>query len=216
MISQIGVVGGKIEPEWSVPPPKWINTIPMGYLSLLDLGDTPLNLTGPQQVYGCNFAIRRSLLFEVGGFNPDSFANEKLRWLRGDGETGLLIKVYAKKYVVRYEPSALIYHRIPPNRLTIGYLRSRAVNQGISDEYTTKRADHFQYLHLAANSKRNLISVFRKLWKIIQASFAEEMLSYKLIIIWISYLLNRVEYKFRFNMSSELRKHVYKNNYIEY
>jgi hypothetical protein len=50
--------------------PKW-------YLSILDDSEGPKEV---QYIYGCNFSIRRSLLFELGGFNPDGFDDKKMWW----------------------------------------------------------------------------------------------------------------------------------------
>lgn len=128
---KVGCAGGKVLPRWEVPPPEWVLQYP-GALALLDLGDEVLELKWPQTIYGLNFSIRKNLLLTLGGFNPESFGHI---WL-GDGETGLVRKVYEAGWKVVYNPKALVYHRIPANRLTLGYMKKRFANQGAADAYT--------------------------------------------------------------------------------
>jgi glycosyltransferase involved in cell wall biosynthesis len=145
---KIALVGGKILPKWEGDVPDWINLFKseveygwtIGYLSLLDFGDV-LKEIPAYYVYGCNFSIRKSVLYECGGFHPDSMPQELIRY-RGDGETALSLTVTQKGYKAIYEPKATVYHRVPPERLTIDYFCRRAFNQGISDSYTEIRQKH--------------------------------------------------------------------------
>ena len=142
---QIAVVGGKILPKWEGEVPDWIGLFRRktdygwtnGYLSLLDFGDTAREIP-VKYVWGCNFSIRKSVLFDCGGFNPDAMPQELVRY-RGDGESGLCRKIQNKGYKAFYEPKALIYHRVPSERLTVEYFCRRAFNQGVSDSYTEIR-----------------------------------------------------------------------------
>lgn len=132
----VAIVGGKILPKWEAQPPEWLSQFPRGYLSLLDLGEERQELRWPEGVYGCNMAIRRSVLYEVGGFNPDAMGDRRLIWLRGDGETGLHKKVYDAGYKVMYEPQAWLYHRIPSERLEAKAFYNRGLMVGLSWSYS--------------------------------------------------------------------------------
>jgi glycosyltransferase involved in cell wall biosynthesis len=132
----VAVAGGKILPRWEAQPPEWLSQFPPDYLSLLDLGEERRELSWPGGVYGCNMAVRRSVLYEVGGFNPDAMGDRRLVWLRGDGETGLHRKVYAAGYKVIYEPRAWLYHRIPPERLRAKAFYRRGMRSGLSISYS--------------------------------------------------------------------------------
>jgi glycosyltransferase involved in cell wall biosynthesis len=139
---EIAIVGGPVRPLWESPPPEWIGQFPASYLSLLDAGDEPHDLIYPDGAYGCNLAIRRAVLFDVGGFNPDAMGwNRRLFWLRGDGETGLHKKVTEAGYRVRYEPSAGLVHRIPATRMTPKAMRRRALLVGLSHSFADLRGD---------------------------------------------------------------------------
>jgi glucosyl-dolichyl phosphate glucuronosyltransferase len=140
------MVGGKCLPKFEAEPPEWLNAMwspnaagerILGYLSVIDLGDDtkPVN---PYYVFGCNFAIRRSILFEAGGFHPDGMPQELIHF-RGDGESYVANYIQSKGYKALYNPLASIYHWAPESRMTTEYFCRRAYNQGISDSYTTIR-----------------------------------------------------------------------------
>jgi GT2 family glycosyltransferase len=137
--ADVGMVAGKVVPQWEGPRPAWLGQFRPGYLSLLDLGSERLELKWPRSAFGCNMAVRRSAVFEVGGFNPDAIGDRKLIWFRGDGETGLTRKVYDVGYKVLYDPDAWVYHRIGASRLEPRYFCWRSFLQGISESYTDIR-----------------------------------------------------------------------------
>jgi glycosyltransferase involved in cell wall biosynthesis len=128
--------GGPVRPSWESPPPKWLlqfmaGSKTFGIFSLMEpYEDFRLNL----QIifFGVNMAIRRNVVLELGGFNPDSFGDI---WL-GDGETGLNYKIWEHRLLIGYVPDALVYHHIPQERMTIKYLRHRMANQGVCDLYS--------------------------------------------------------------------------------
>lgn len=165
----VALVGGKILPKWGGDVPQWIDLFKnhtdygwtIGYLSLLDFGDSRKEIPATY-VYGCNFSIRKSVLFECGGFHPDSMPQELIRY-RGDGETALSLAVMQKGYKAIYEPKATVYHRVAPERLTVDYFCRRAFNQGISDSYTEIRQEHGLGNILTRNSqKTSLLSKILK------------------------------------------------------
>jgi glycosyltransferase involved in cell wall biosynthesis len=142
---KVALVGGKILPRWEGEVPDWVALFKdtdqygwsNGYLSILDFGDKRQEIPA-FYVYGCNFSIRKSVMYECGGFHPDSMPQELIRF-RGDGETGLATAIMEKGYKTIYEPKAAVYHRVPPERLTLEYFCRRAFNQGVSDSYTQIR-----------------------------------------------------------------------------
>lgn len=136
---QIVCVSGKVLPQWEAERPEWLQQFHPGNLSLLDLGESQMELKYPRGVFGCNMGFRRSVIFDLGGFHPDGFGDRRLIWYRGDGETGLYKKIAKKNYLVIYEPKALLYHRIPLSRLTPEYFYWRNFIQGISDSFTRVR-----------------------------------------------------------------------------
>jgi glucosyl-dolichyl phosphate glucuronosyltransferase len=128
--------GGPVKPVWEAPPPRWIveymRTQPAMFpiLSLMDLGGS-MRISPDEVFFGVNMAIRRQTVLEMGGFNPDSFGSV---WL-GDGETGLNRKLQREGLLIGYLPNALVYHHIPPERLTLAYFIRREQNDGACDVY---------------------------------------------------------------------------------
>jgi glucosyl-dolichyl phosphate glucuronosyltransferase len=134
--SEMAAAGGPILPVWETPPPHWLTAMiavdPSMFpaLSLLDLG-REFTLKPDGIFFGVNMAIRRQVLFDAGGFNPEIFGT---RWL-GDGETGLNRKLWKRGQLVGYVPDAVVYHSVPPERMTVPYLRRRQTNEGACDMY---------------------------------------------------------------------------------
>jgi glycosyltransferase involved in cell wall biosynthesis len=139
-------VVGRVLPKWETTPPDWLLTMIQdgvyAYLSLLDLGpiSKPVN---PLMVFGCNCFLPKRLIFELGGFHPDGFPPDLVRY-RGDGETALMRKFEAAGLRAWYDPRATAYHIIGSERLTVEYLCERACKQGVSDSFAQIRAAHLE------------------------------------------------------------------------
>src|ERR1700686_291105 len=128
--------GGPVRPVGESPRPKWLAEF-MGesrafvILSLMEPQDE-FKISTKGGFFGVNMAIRRNVLFDVGGFNPESFGDV---WL-GDGETGLNRKLSERGWLIGYVPNALVYHYIPQFRMTAKYFRRRMANEGACDIYS--------------------------------------------------------------------------------
>jgi len=86
----MAAAGGPIHIVWESPPPKWlieyigqVKIFPI--LGLLDVYDE-FRLDPKGFFFGGNMAIRREVLFQVGGFNPDLIGDIYF----GDGEAGYI------------------------------------------------------------------------------------------------------------------------------
>lgn len=142
---KVALVGGKILPKFESQPPEWVAALSrktdsgwsLGWYSILDFGDTEHEIPH-EYVWGCNFSIRKNVLQQVGGFHPDSFPQEFIKY-RGDGETAVSQAIRNMGLKAFYNPKASVYHVVSQNRLTKEYIYQRAHNQGISDSYTNIR-----------------------------------------------------------------------------
>ena len=209
--SEVGCVGGKILPKWEAEPPEWVNQYP-SYLSLLDLGDEVKELKTPK-IYGCNFSIRKSLLFEVGGFNPDAFGDKKLIWYRGDGETGLLVKVLSVGVKLIHTPYAIVWHVIPENRLTVRYFKKRSFIQGISSSFSAYRTDKFSRFKLLYRScKFGIISIICKILALIGKILKKE--GYFKYEFAASAFKSRFIYEFKLIYDKKLRESVERKSWL--
>jgi len=140
--NDIVLVGGKVLPDFETYPPYWIKafetqregTYILSFLSLIDLGENA-NHIRCDFVFGCSFSIKKDALVHCGGFNPDSFPLDMLKY-RGDGETGLCYKLERQGYKAFYNPWTVIRHKVPSSRLTIEYFCKRAYMEGVSWSFT--------------------------------------------------------------------------------
>jgi glucosyl-dolichyl phosphate glucuronosyltransferase len=143
--SAVALVGGKILPKFDGKPPAWVaalcrNTTTgwvLGWYSVLDFGDLAHEIS-PEYVWGCNFSIRKDVLTEIGGFHPDGFPRELIKY-RGDGETYVSESVRKLGLKALYNPRAAVHHLVPASRMTPEYLYQRTFNQGISNSFSEIR-----------------------------------------------------------------------------
>lgn len=206
----IGCVGGKVLPQWEVSPPDWIfKEFDLAYLSLLDAGNNLQEFRWPTCVYGCNLAIRRSVLYESGGFHPDSMGDPKLIWFRGDGETGLQHKLREIGYKILYAPEALVYHCIPASRLTPEYFYSRAFMQGISDSYF--RVRQASSLSKRAMLTHGIVCFLRSLSAFCQSFIKASPRKYRGDAYYLS---GRGQHQWRVALKPFLHRHVIQETYL--
>lgn len=118
----IALVGGPMLPRWERQPPKWLAAGGAGRLTaplaLVDYGSQPIEL-GSRTAMGGNMAIRREVITRLGGFAPH------LGSIRGTLRTGedqdLCRRVQAAGYRAVYQPSAVVHHWVPANRVSVRY-----------------------------------------------------------------------------------------------
>lgn len=147
MKSDVAMVGGNNIPMFMTSPPQWLqyiwqnpifgnkHYIPSLSIQVLDKGIHEIN---PNQVWGCNFSIRKEHLLAAGGFHPDGMPQELIAF-RGDGETHVSRYISERNLKSIFHPGASVYHKVTTERMTFKYFRQRGFNQGVSDSYTQLR-----------------------------------------------------------------------------
>jgi glucosyl-dolichyl phosphate glucuronosyltransferase len=113
--------GGRILPERRFSPPRWL---PMegsysmrGMLALFDLGDEARELD--RAPFGTSMAFRKTMFEKHGCFRTDMGPCPGSEIRNEDTEFGR--RLMAAGEHLRYEPSAIVYHEVPENRLTRQY-----------------------------------------------------------------------------------------------
>jgi glycosyltransferase involved in cell wall biosynthesis len=117
-------VAGRIFPLWEVEPPRWMSPAMYGVLAVPDNGDVTLEIT-PQEPrvvpIGANMAVRAPVVAHVGGLRTD------LGKLDGTLRTGedheFFLRMLSYGYRGVYEPSAVVRHWVPRERLDRAYCR---------------------------------------------------------------------------------------------
>lgn len=141
----VHLVGGKNLPRYLCKPPHWLDHFWniegsrkwLDFISVVDFGEEPLELD-PLFIWGLNFSVRRSSLIRLGGFHPD-YVPKPFDYYQGNSETGLALKAEEKGFKIMYQPRALVWHRIPQDRLTFDYFERRMFLYGVSDSYAEIR-----------------------------------------------------------------------------
>jgi glycosyltransferase involved in cell wall biosynthesis len=114
-------VGGKTLPEIGFSPPNWLGLrrpYVYGPLGIFDLGDSPCELTEPP--FGNNMAYRRDVFERHGDFRTELGPRPGSEIRSEDTELGQ--RILSAREHLRYEPTAVLYHAIPSNRLQKKYL----------------------------------------------------------------------------------------------
>ncbi len=202
------LVGGNNLPLFETSPPKWLKyfwkeTSYGKYLSELSLIDFYKNkMKIPAWfVFGCNFIIKKSVLLEYKGFNPDTYNQDMIKY-RGDGETALSCKLNKSGHVAYFNPKIKIHHFVPKSRMTLEYFKKRGFCQGISDSFSNIRLENgFSYFSFEPNS-----NLLKKRLPIIQRKFKKHI---RPLIIKLDKIFNWQDYKTYMKIKSE-----YKESYM--
>lgn len=122
----IGVLGGAVLPQWSEPIPKWLELELYPAISVCNY-DGPSDgfpLDFPRQYpVGANITYSRSMLMDLGGFDP-SFGRIGNILLSGE-ETELNFRGKAAGWQIWFCPAAIVKHQIFPHRMRPGFFRTR-------------------------------------------------------------------------------------------
>lgn len=122
-------VGGRILPEQNFSPPHWLplqERYALAPLALFDLGSEAGPLTEPP--FGTNMAFQRKAFEKYGGFRTDLGPQPGSEIRSEDSEFGH--RLLAAGEQLRYEPSAIVYHSVPQNRIQKPYFLAWRFDKG--------------------------------------------------------------------------------------
>ncbi len=124
----VAIVGGKIIPKWIIKPNKILgnSAIAQGFYSLFDMGE---EMEEVSQVFGCNFAIRKSII--NGQLFVSSLGRKKGNLLSGE-ETDFCRRIREKNLKVIYSPSVIVWHQIPEERTKFSWIWNRMYYGGVT------------------------------------------------------------------------------------
>lgn len=135
---------GRILPLWEAPPPAWMSEALYGVLAVPDGGTSRLRIGQDENrdimPLGANMAVRRHVVNRIGGWNTT------LGKLKGTLRTGedheFALRMTSAGFVGVYEPSAVVQHRVPADRLQLSYFRrwffdNGGIEAGLENRYPT-------------------------------------------------------------------------------
>lgn len=124
--------GGRVILDPSVPRPTWFDERRLGgYLASYDRGSVEIALDVDDYVLTANAAFTTAALREVGGLDPLLGPRDGVPLVNDDVE--LCRRLLAAGHVLRFVPSAVVVHELPPARLRPKYIVRRLYSQGRSD-----------------------------------------------------------------------------------
>jgi glucosyl-dolichyl phosphate glucuronosyltransferase len=119
----ISCVGGKVIPDWSEPPPPWLTPLLWPAIGGSIHGETRRIMSGKLYPMGGNMAVRQSWYQLVGGFNPQ--LGRVGRNLVSVEEIEFADRIRRQGGLMLYDPDMIIYHYVPPERMSTAYLARR-------------------------------------------------------------------------------------------
>ncbi len=152
-------VAGRILPRWEREPPSWLSPALYGVLAVPDNGTARRRL-GPGEdgrdiiPIGANMAVRAEVVRRIGGLRAD------LGKLSGTLRTGedheFFLRMLGAGFRGVYEPSAVVRHFVPGERLERSYFRRWLYQNG-------RDVSRLESAHRPR--ARRLLGVPRYLWK---------------------------------------------------
>jgi hypothetical protein len=133
----VDFIGGPYLPRWGAPPPEWLPRNYPAVIGWIEAGDqvTRYDSGFPGILMGGNAVLTRQILDRVGPYSP-SLGRTRTRLLGGE-DADMYQRLLAAGARGYYRPDLIIYHHIPPERLTKRYYRRwcfwGAVSCGLMD-----------------------------------------------------------------------------------
>ncbi len=137
---EVDFIGGPYYPRWGAPCPEWLPKKYAGVIGWVDGGTEvrPFNESYPGILMGGNAVLRRRIVNRVGLYLPSLGRTDK-HLLAGEDEDMYqrLLGAGARGF---YLPDLIIYHYIPPQRLTKRYFRQWCFWRGVSIGFLSRDA----------------------------------------------------------------------------
>jgi glucosyl-dolichyl phosphate glucuronosyltransferase len=119
--SHISLVGGKVLPQWRVPPPEWLTASYWSALALCDFGEEPIETSISRPICLMAAAFRRQDLLASGEYAEDLAVKDKQ--IGGVEDAEIYLRMYRAGRRGLYHPALHLYHKVEPDRLTRAYHR---------------------------------------------------------------------------------------------
>ena len=142
---EAAAAGGPILPQYDgCEEPSWMSHYTRQLLTgKLYLGESEREFPGDAFPGGGNAAYRKSVFDEVGLFNVE--LGRKGNSLIGAEEKDLFDKMTSRGMKFFYLPTAILYHLIPPKKLTQDYFDRLTYSIGVSERYRTTQIGKKKY-----------------------------------------------------------------------
>jgi glycosyltransferase involved in cell wall biosynthesis len=120
---EVAWIGGKVLPRWPFPPPSWLTREQWSPLAIVNHGDQPIYTSRQHQLclIGANLAVRKDVLDQFGGFQPDL---QRVRDSIGSMEDHeLQLRLWNANLQGLYVPELVVISDVSADRLLKTYHR---------------------------------------------------------------------------------------------
>jgi glycosyltransferase involved in cell wall biosynthesis len=130
--AELEFIGGPCLPRWGAPQPRWLPRAYPGVIGWIDGGDKALTYGVDYEgiLMGGNAVLRRSLFERVGGYHSNLGPTAKHIMLGDDQD--MFDRLMSARTRGEYRPDLIIFHWVPPERLTKRYYRRWCFWNGVS------------------------------------------------------------------------------------
>ncbi|MDR0907244.1 MAG: glycosyltransferase [Rikenellaceae bacterium] len=140
----VSAAGGKVIPLYETARPEWMSPFAERPIAgTLDRGEVEKPL-GRGYPTGANMAMRAEIFKKYGAFNTE-LGRTGANPLGGE-EKDFFARITSAGEVVWWVPRAVIFHIIPPEKLTADYFRRVSRGCGASERVRTRSLSRGQYL----------------------------------------------------------------------
>jgi glycosyltransferase involved in cell wall biosynthesis len=155
-----GCVGGRVDPIWEAPRPRWLSDEVAACLTVVDWTATPHPIPDLSQEWlvGANLAVPRDVLERLGGFTNG--LDRAGKSLLSSGDVFLQKQIQKLGLTCYYHPAMAVGHHVPAARLHKPWFRKRYYWQGVSDavmQLLEERPGPLRRPYLAVRRLRGLL-----------------------------------------------------------
>ncbi len=129
-VRSVVAVGGRSIPAWEDGRPSWFPE-ELDWIVGSTYRGAPEVVSQVNRLIGCNMSFRREVFETVGLFSTD-LGRVGTAGEGEDSEICMRIRQRMPGNLLLYEPAAVVYHKVPPQRATFKYLLSRSYSGGRS------------------------------------------------------------------------------------
>lgn len=161
---KIAIAGGKVTLIWppGARPPSWLSDDLASGLGAYDLGDQLVYIDQPALTpRGLNYALRKSFLLEVGGF--DLKLGRVGKNLLSNEEQQMTRLALDRGWQVAYVPAALAAHNVAIARMKPSWFLRRSWWQGISESYREQVSGNVGLWQLRSGGERLARGLYKAL-----------------------------------------------------
>jgi GT2 family glycosyltransferase len=131
--ADVGMVGGRIEPVFQIPRPNWLPPEKDYLLPSFNAGNGIKPFPGESLPISVNFAIKRSVIEYIGGFDVRLGLKRGRKNANIGGEDSFLsMKVKDAGFSILYQDAAIVYHPVVADRLNRLFFLKRNFREGVT------------------------------------------------------------------------------------